>query len=109
MLENIKKYWFLYGVLAGAAVWIATINSKTFDSPEQKVEVTKFVEFAPTPEQQQRAIILDSINNAHAIKSRSKRDSLLREMVKRVKQIDSINVLNADQVYQIKEQLKANN
>ena len=109
MLENIKKYWFLYGVLTGAAIWIATINSKTFDSPEQKVEITNHVELAPTPEQQQRKLILDSINNVHAIKSRNKRDSLLLEMTKRVKIIDSINLLNAEQVYQIKEQLKKNN
>ena len=79
LLDNIKKYWFLYGVLSGAVIWIATINSKTFDSPEQKVEVVNFVEHAPSPEQQQRKLILDSVNTAHAITERAKRTEMLRK------------------------------
>lgn len=83
-----------------------SIEGRTFDSPEQKVTVVKHVEEGPTPEQQQRAYILDSINTANAIKSRARRDSILVAETKARKYADSINRLNADQLYQTKEEIK---
>ena len=109
-LETLKKYWFLIvfclSSIGGASIWIATVSSKTFDSPEQKVTVVKYVEDSPTPEQKQRDRILDSINKVDAIRSRRKRDSLYQEEIKRGIYRDSINLLNADQMFQIKEELK---
>lgn len=87
MLENIKKYWFLIALLGGAAVWIATIDSKTFDSPEQKVKHVIHVNESLTPEQQLRAYIMDSLNKDSAIKTRAER---LRNEIKR----DSIRAIN---------------
>lgn len=115
--EQISKWGgWLTSVVVGAAAVITFIYTKgadsqkyegrTFDSPEQKVVVVKHVEDGPTPEQQQRAYILDSINKIHAIKSRAKRDSLMAAEVKARKYADSINQLNADQIYQTKEELK---
>lgn len=116
-MEKFGKYWgiiaMVIGGIIGAAGWLynqgaesKSTEGKIFDSPEQKVTVVKHVEDSPTPEQQQRQLILDSINTAHAIKSRAKRDSILEEEVRRSKERDSIMLLNADQMYQIKEILK---
>lgn len=109
-MKLVKEYWFLivFGLstLGGVSVWIATIGSRTFDSPEQKVTVVKHVEDSPSAEQKQRDRILDSINKSEAIKSRRKRDSLYQEEIKRGKYRDSINLLNADQMFQIKEEIK---
>ena len=49
---------------------------------------------------------MDSINTINAMKSRNRRDSLLIEEHKARLVADSINRLNADQMYQIKEELK---
>ena len=39
-MEEIKKYWFLITFIVagigGAAIWIANIDSKTFESPSQR-------------------------------------------------------------------------
>ena len=113
MIENIKKYWFLYGFLAGAVIWIATIDSRTFDSPEQKVEHKNHVKNSLTPVQQEAARLIDSFNNQHAIQTRQRRyednkikdslrtinDSLFLDMVKR----------QTVQIEQIKERLEQNN
>lgn len=109
MLDNLKKYWFLYGVLGGAAVWIATINSKTFDSAEQKVEHTIHVKTSLNPEQQQRKYILDSIDKASAIKTRAERLELQRkkdsaELVKDSLFIDQVKRQTV-QIEQIKAKL----
>jgi hypothetical protein len=115
--EQISKWGgWITSVVIGAAAVITFIYTKgadsqkyegrTFDSPEQKVEVVKHVENGPTPEQRQRAYILDSINKINAIKSRARRDSLLAAEVKARKDADSINQLNADQLYQTKQELK---
>lgn len=100
-MKGLKEYWLLYlfgfSAIGAAAIWIATINSKTFDSPEQKVTVVKAVEAMPT--EAERAVEL--ANSAHAIEIRQfryddnkrndslnkiyerKKDSLFLDMVKR--------------------------
>lgn len=67
MLDNLKKYWFLYAVLSTAAIWIATINSKTFDSPEQKVTVVSAVEAMPTAAERAAERATAKANDEHAI------------------------------------------
>lgn len=117
MIEKLQKYWgflaLIIGGLVGVYGWIynqGTLNAKfegrTFDSPDQKVYVVKKVEELPTPEQEQRKYFQDSINTASAIKSRRKRDSLWLLEHKARMRTDSINRLNADQLFQIKEELK---
>lgn len=115
-METIKKYWFLAVPIGAFAVWLITINSRIFESPEQKVEVTNFVKNSPSAEQQQRARLLDSFNNQHAIKTRQKRydDGVKNDSIKR--RGDSLILdyvqKNAEQIYQIREdveKLKTNN
>lgn len=79
--------------------FMSTIESKGFTTPEEKVEVIQHVKQAPSPEQLQRQMILDSINTQSAIKSRALRDKLQKEQSKR----DSLTAVT---IYQIKEELK---
>lgn len=91
MIESLKKYWFLLVALSGGAVWIATINSKTFDSPEQKVAVVKAVESMPT--EAHRAVEL--ANEAHAIEIRQ----LRYEDSKRRDSINDLNLRRKDSLF----------
>ena len=116
-MEKFGKYWGIFigvaGVLVAIAGWLynrgvadSTINGRIFDSTEQKVTIIEHVVKGPTPAQQQKAYILDSINKTNAIKSRAKRDSIMMAELKARKLGDSINRLNSDQIYQTKEELK---
>jgi len=121
--ENIMKHWKYYAIvtaLVSIGGWIYTqggndkaVESRLFSTPEVKYETEKYILQKPSPEQEQRAYILDSIkdateikNNESARKSRARRDSIYLKEVKARKKTDSIVLLNADQLYQIKEQLK---
>jgi len=116
-METFKKYWGFVAMIVGGVIgvygWVynqgsesQSLEGRVFDSPEQKVVIVSHVEEGPTPEQQQRAILLDSVNSAHAIKSRAMRDSVYLLETKARKKTDSIILLNADQMYQIKEEIK---
>jgi len=101
------KGWGLIITLITAGVSVGVIvKTRIFDSSEQKHDVIKSHKEGPSPEQKQRALILDSINFNKAIKSRDMRDSIFLEVRKDQKIQDSINLLNADQLYQIKQQLQ---
>lgn len=108
MKEIIKKYLvhFILGVLMAGVAWVVTINSRTFDSTEQKVTVISTVLDGPTVEQKWRTYILDSIDKISAVNTRTARlqlqkksdstrtvhDSLFIDMVKRqTVQIEKIN------------------
>ena len=117
-MEFLKKYWFLItfvvAPLSAGLVWIVSLDSKTFSSAEEKVIIIDHVKKAPTPEQIWKKYYKDSINDARdsidrevVKKSRRLRDSLMVEELKARKYADSINLLNADQLYQIKEELKS--
>lgn len=69
MIDNLRKYWFLYIPISGLIVWFAVINSRIFDSPEQKVEVINAVKTMPT--EAERAVEL--ANASHAIEIRQMR------------------------------------
>jgi hypothetical protein len=105
-MENIKKYWFLYTPLAALIIWGVSINSRIFESPEEKVEWGVQLKAMPTPAQTIRTHILDSVDKIHAKKSRNKRDSMYGVLINRMDYNDSIQLLNADQMFQIKEQLQ---
>ena len=121
--ENIMKYWKYYAVvtaMVSAGAWLYTrggddkdVENRLFSDKEIKYETEKWMKEKPTALEEQRTRILDSIanvrtieNNESAIKSRAKRDSTLIEEIKARKFTDSINLLNADQMYQIKEEFK---
>ena len=109
-MKGLKEYWFLYlfsfSCIGGGSVWIATINSKTFDSTEQKVIHDYHVKNALTPEQQQKAYLLDSMNKTTAIEFRSKVTKTLDQVERSKKYQDSIALLNADQMFQIKQEIE---
>jgi antitoxin component HigA of HigAB toxin-antitoxin module len=117
--ENILKYWKYYGIVAvliSLGGWLYTqggtnndIENRIFSTKQLKYETEAYIINKPSPIQEQRAYILDSINKTSAIKSRATRDSIyLSEVISRNREIqlrrvtDSINRLNADQLYQIK-------
>jgi len=116
-LELLRKYWALFfGITMAVLAVISFIYSRgvedqdnknlKFDSVTQKHDVLDHITDSPTPEQKQRAIILDSINKTSAIEHRKAQDqsNKLRDSIA-ISQ-DSINRLNSDQLYQIKELLR---
>ena len=121
--ENILKYWKYYGILIALITlggWIyqqgslkVKLENKIFTTEEMRYETEKYMKQKPSPAQEQRAFFRDSLktvteikNNESARKSRARRDSIYLKEVKARKRTDSIVLLNADQLYQIKEQLK---
>lgn len=110
MIDNLKKYWWLYTVLSGAALWLATIDSKTFDSAEQKVEVTKFVEESPGAKEQWEKHLRDSMNTVHAMKERVKRtrQQFVSDSIHRHRDSLTFDMIQRQtiQLEQVKEELK---
>lgn len=106
ILDKVKKYWFLYTLLGGAAVWLATINSKTFDSAEQKVNHITFIKNSLSPFQQQIRHFRDSIDKESRVKSRRFRDSLNLERYKIEKIKEKRDSANAVTLYQLKEEFR---
>lgn len=117
MKDFLSKHWSLITGIAAmlftAAIWLIDFGannvhneSRWFDTPEQKSSVILTVESSPTPEQRVRERILDSINTIEAIRSRRLRDKMFLQQDSLRKITDSINRLNADQLYQIKQELK---
>lgn len=110
LVEHLKGFWFVYGIIAGAAVWIANIDSKTFDSPEQKVEHKTHVEQALSPLQQQRKYLRDSMNTVHAMQERAKRTAMQRksDSIHRVRDSLVFDMVERQtiQVEQVKEEIK---
>ncbi len=109
-IEHLKGFWFVYGIIAGAAVWIANIDSKTFDSAEQKVEHKTHVEQSLTPLQQQSKYLRDSMNTVHAMTERAKRTKMQRksDSVHRLRDSLVFDMVERQtiQIEQVKEQLK---
>ena len=97
-------------VLVGLGV---KLDTRLFSDSTMRFKTEEYINESPSAESRQRDRILDSINTTSAIKSRKIRDSLFIDFGKDIKQIkkaqqiqDSVNLLNADQIFQIKEQLK---
>jgi len=98
---------FVYGVIKGIFYFGAQTESEKilrFDDIPQKRKVITHVEGALTPDQIQRKYILDSINAQTAIKFRREQDSLGRIRDSVNKYNAETNRLNADQIFQMKEQ-----
>jgi hypothetical protein len=110
-MEFLKKNWFIISFVVAplmtGLVFLLSLNSRIFDSPQQKVEHDTHVKTALSPIQQQRKYLLDSMDKASAIEKRAitlKNDSIERE---RERINDSIMLdyvqKNAEQIYQIKQ------
>jgi len=105
------KKWFENNVISMstlsaviiAVFWAGSNEGRLFTNVENRVKAENYIESAETPEQRKMRLLIDSINNSEVVKSRRKRDSILLDMSIRIKHQDSINLLNADQMYQIKE------
>ncbi len=71
MKEIVRKYLihFILGLLLAGAGWVATINTRTFESAKQRVNIVDAVEAMPT--EAERAVEL--ANDAHAIEIRQLR------------------------------------
>lgn len=121
--ENIMKYWKYYALLTALITgggWLYTqggqdkeFENRIFKTEKMRYETERYMEQKPNAAQEQRAFFRDSVNTANAIKSRAKRDSTYKSEIearkletKARKRTDSIVLLNADQLFQIKEQLK---
>lgn len=118
-IDNFNRYFPIIAMLGGPAailglVWIAgqwfnAIETKSFDSPEQKVYVVQTVKDMPTPAQQAITRIHDSLD----LVERSSFRKYIREKdsinMLREKQKDCLLIRLNDQVYQLKEQIKRSN
>jgi hypothetical protein len=103
----------IFGAIIGVAGWLynqgasdGSLEGRTFDSPEQKVTVVTKVSEMPTPQEEWKTYYLDSIDTANRISSRLTRDSLMVLEYKSRMATDSINRLNADQLFQIKQEIQ---
>lgn len=122
-LDKILKYWKLYAIVLAMITlggWIYTrgatdndLENRIFTTKEIKYKTESYMTTRPSAAQEMRQYILDSVakeevikNAKDATRSRARRDSLYEEERKARKVTDSVNLLNADQMYQIKEQLK---
>jgi hypothetical protein len=115
-MEFVKKYSILIGVfifLGGIAAGLIkygedkqSIFSRTFTSPDEKVRVVKYVEESPSPKDQWREYYRDSINVDGAMRARAENDSMIKIIIERMDRKDSLDLLDADQLYQMKEEVK---
>ena len=100
---NLLKYGTTPAILIGAMwyifIFIGESKALLWDSAVQKVTTIQRVEALPTPREQARQYVLDSMNTVSAIRSRSLRDSLQKEESRR----DS---LTATTIYQMKEEIE---
>lgn len=119
-MDKFSKYWGIAvavgGVLIGVAGWLynkgaetQNINGRIFDSPEQKVEHVRHVSEVLPPIEQEKRRIYDSIERDKTNQLLKKLDKDSYDIKRHIHHIDSIQLLNADQMYQIKETLNKNN
>ncbi|NNE33223.1 MAG: hypothetical protein HKN40_12730 [Winogradskyella sp.] len=109
------KGWGLIIAIGTFAVGLGVkMETRMFSNGTMKYETEKLVVESPDAETRQRDRILDSLNKTDAIRSRALRDSLFIEIRKdqidsreKQRKQDSINLLNADQIFQMKELLNS--
>jgi len=106
IFDHIKDWTVIIGIItliAGGATWMRDQGAKQLDAEqrqftthERKIEAEKHLDEKPSEVDNYKAYqdlkamkVADSLNNLHAIQSRNERDS--------------INQLNAEQIYQIKQ------
>ena len=82
MLDGLKKYIYqvIFGLIVLGAGWVAVINTRTFDSAKQKVNIVDAVEAMPSEAEiaVERAVRMS--NDSHAIVIRQLRyDKTVRD------------------------------
>ena len=113
-MEFLKNNWFVISFVAtpmfAGLVWLLSLSSKTFDSPEQKVEHVNYIKNSLTPVQQQRAYLMDSLDKDSAIKTRATRLNAQKknDSIRFIKDSIVLDYVqkNAEQIFQIREQLE---
>ena len=115
MKNWLEKYSLIIGIvvfLGGVAV--ALINwgkndkdkeSRMFDTNTQKFEIITRVKQLPTPLQQQRKMFLDSLKTRQEMKTMEAVEISIKLNDSLRKKSDSINKLNAVQMFQIKKKI----
>ena len=111
MKEFLKEHWFIITFVAAplmtGLVFLFSLNSRIFNSPEQKVRHEDHVNQSLTPVQQFQRFSTDTANANSAVRARAVR-------LERERRKDSVNAIqdsimldyvqkNAEQIYQIKE------
>lgn len=118
-METVKKWYegwqiivAVISVLSVAVGYIYTqgqesksMEGRTFDSPEQKVEHIHHVKATGSADKLREKAIFDSIQISEIKELLIKNSKADNDIKKHIHHIDSINLLNADQMYQIKKQL----
>ena len=105
-LENNIISSLTLGAIVAAAILYGKNEGRLFTSIENRVETEKFMDEKPSAAEEKIRIFLDSINAVDVMRSRKKRDSILTVILHNQNYQDSINVLNADQIFQIKQELR---
>lgn len=109
-MKFVKEYWFIIAFIATPVatglVWIVSLDSRLFDSPEQKVKHEIHVNTAPSLIEQKTRSIFDSIET---VKTNEMLEVLINDsksVKKHIHHLDSINLLTADQIYQLNQRDK---
>ena len=117
-MEKFSKYWGVFTavgvVLIGVVGYIYQqgvkdegVKSRIFDSVEQKISTVKHVESTPSPQKLRETYIFDSLETDKTNKLLEVLINDSKDVKMHIHHIDSLNLLNATQNYQIKEELKA--
>tara|TARA_R110000796_G_scaffold215732_1_gene331723 strand:+ start:500 stop:898 length:399 start_codon:yes stop_codon:yes gene_type:complete len=98
IMEELKKYWwlitFIFAGISAAAIWIANIDSKTFESPKQREKHEYHVTNSLTPLQQHEKFVKDTANAGSATRARALR-------LKREARNDSIKTIKDSLIYDV--------
>ena len=94
------------GAIVVAAIWYGKTQGRLFTTIEDRVDTERFMHEKPSAAEEKMRIFLDSINAVDAMRSRKKRDSVLNVILQNQHYQDSINILNHDQIFQIKQELR---
>lgn len=108
-MNTLKKWWWLIVPLAILSAYLYSIKDRIFETPEQRTLMIKDWKDSPTPEQKQKAFLLDSLNNTHAIIIRQKRydDTKKNDSIRNVKDSLVLDIIlrNADQFFQMRQSI----
>lgn len=119
-ITDFAKVWgVLVTIISFGVTFVVIVQTRIFESSEQRHKVINKYENGLSPEQEQRKYFQDSLETASKLESRRLRDStfiLIREdqlemkeqRLGDIKRQDSLRKLDSDQIFQIKEQLKNN-
>ena len=112
MKNIIIKYWaqiaLAVTLIVGAIKYYVhmekdSLESRTFKTTEEYVRNMDHLNSVPSPAKKAAQDVRDSINTATAVEFRKNMQKAVQDLVKGQRYQDSINRLNADQMYQIKQ------